>query len=211
MDNILVETIIEKVDGHEKRLFQNEIILKNMEEGMSDISGLGANIKKLEEVVGQVQERMSEKIWPIEKLNELSLRLKMNNDLLLNPVKTKTKVVHTAGKLGWVILFLSCFVIFLTIGLFETVRMLHQNQMNDLLWRYVKVTNKDQNLEYLQAIEKHYLKNPESMKAFIEQEELNQTQQSVSKALTTLESDSLLPHNKPNENRKLKKNSILKK
>jgi hypothetical protein len=44
--------------------------------------------------------------------------------------------------------------------------------MHDIIWRYIKVTNKSQNLEYIQSVEKLYMSNPESMKSLVEKEEL---------------------------------------
>ena len=208
MDNFLIDTVIEKVDGQGKRLDQNEKLVTEMKEKVSGISDQSDNFKKLGEVVGQILEKMNQIDWPVEKMNELSLRLKLNNDLLSKPVKTKTTVVHTAGKLGWGVLFLSCSAILLVIGLFEIAGKLDQYKMNDLLWRYVKVTNKAQNIEYLQAIESLYLKNPELMNSYVEQEELKQRQQLRLKAKDPSRSDSLPLRSKPKGTGQM--NSILK-
>lgn len=174
MDNFLIDTIIEKVDGQEKRLELTEKEIAEMHERVLGISDQSENFKKLGKVVEQVQDKMNGMAWPVEKMNELSFRLKLNNDLLSSPAKTKTTVIHTAGKLGWVILFLSCSVILSAIGLIETIGRLDQFKMNDLLWRYVKLINKDQNLEYLHSVEKLYLNNPEKMKSQVEDQELRQ-------------------------------------
>ncbi len=80
--------------------------------------------------------------------------------------------------------------------------------MNDLLWRYIMVTNKAQNIEYLQAIETLYLKNPELMKSYVEQEELKQKQQLRLKAKDPSRGDSLPLNTKPKGTGKM--NSILK-
>jgi hypothetical protein len=154
-----------------------------MEEGFSNILDHGDNLKKVEEVVTQLQENMKGIIWPIEKMNELTFRLKLNNDLLSNPVETKKIVVHTSDKLGWVIFFLSCFVIFLAIGVFESIRVLHQYERNDLLWRYVKVINKGQNLNYLHSVEVLYLKDPIKFQTLVTDFELYQKQLNESETM----------------------------
>ena len=69
MDNFLIDTVIEKVEGQRKRLDQNEKLLTEMKEKVSAISDQSDNFKKLGEIVGQVQDRMSEIIWPIEKMS----------------------------------------------------------------------------------------------------------------------------------------------
>ena len=176
MDNFLIDTVIEKVAGHEKRLDKNEMMLTELEENVSGLSDQSSNLKKLAELVGQVQDRMNKILWPVEKMNELTLRLKLNNNLLSNPVKTKQTIVHTAAKLAWVVVLLSIIVVSLVIGLFEIANKLDGCKTNDLLWRYVKVTNKGQNLEYLQSVEKLHLKDPEKMKSFVIEGELYQKQ-----------------------------------
>jgi hypothetical protein len=176
MDNFLIDTVIEKVAGHEKRLDKNEMMLTELEENVSGMSDQSDNLNNLADLVGRIQERMNKIVWPVEKINELTLKLKLNNDLLSNPVKTKQSVFHTAGKLAWVILCLFIAVVSLIIGLFETARKLDRYKTNDLLWRYVKVVNKDQNLEYLQWVEKLNLKDPEKMKSIVITAELYQKQ-----------------------------------
>jgi hypothetical protein len=176
MDNFLFDTVIEKVEGQGKRLDQNEILLTEMKEKVSAISDQSDNFKKLGEVVRQVQDKMNGIVWPVEKMDELSFRLKLNNDLLTSPVKTKTTVVHTGGILVWIIFFLSFVIMIIAIGLFETADKLNRYKTNDLLWRYVKVINRDQNLEYLHSVEKLYLKDPEKIKSQIEVGELRQKQ-----------------------------------
>src|SRR5450432_500148 len=182
MDNFLIDNVIEKVDGQGKRLDQNEILLTEMKETVSGISDQTTNLKNLTVLVGQVQERMTQIFWPVEKMNELCLRLKLNNDLLSNPVKTKHTVVHTAGKLGFVIAFQFLIIVSLTLVLFQTAGKLEQYKTNDLLWRYVKVVSKDQNLIYLQSVEKLHLNDPEKMESIVAEEELHQKQLLESKA-----------------------------
>lgn len=202
MDNFLIDNIIDKVEGQQKRLDQTERSIGEIENNLSEISDQSNNLKKLSEVVGQIQERMKTIVWPVEKMNELSIRLKLNNDLLSSPVKTKTTIVHTAGKLGWFILFLSCTIVLLAFSLFETVEKLDQYKKNDLLWRFVKIVNKDQNLEYLHSVEKLYLQDPEKMKSRTEEEELYQKQQFEIKATIPLQIDTSPNHSKHIEKRK---------
>ena len=82
MDNFLIDTVIEKVDSQGKRLEQAENITAEMDGKIVSISDQTNNLKKLTGLVGQVQERMTQIVWPVEKTNELSFRLKLNNDLL---------------------------------------------------------------------------------------------------------------------------------
>jgi hypothetical protein len=40
------------------------------------------------------------------------------------------------------------------------------------MWRYIKLSNNSQNLEYLQSVERLYLENPEKIQSLVEKEEL---------------------------------------
>ncbi len=182
MEHLLIDTMIEKVSSQEKRLDKTEKTLTVIEEKLSGISDQSSNFKQLAELVRQIQNGMKQIVWPVEKMNELSLRLESNNDLLSNPVKPKQIVVHSAGKLAWVIVSLVFVIILLVTGLINTVNKLNQYQTNDILWRYVKATNKSQNLEYLQSVENLYLNDPEKMKSLVEEAELHQKQLAESKA-----------------------------
>ena len=174
MENFLMDNVIEKVNGLEKRSAENEKILSEIKENVSGLSGQSQNLNELAQIVQHLQQRMQQIIWPLQQMNELTSWLKMNHSLFSNPVKTKQTVVHTAGKLGWVMAFLLLAIISLAIGLLETASRLKEYKTNDLLWRYVKVVSKNKNLEYLQTLENLHLKDPEKMKFFVDEEELRQ-------------------------------------
>ena len=53
-------------------------------------------------------------------------------------------------------------------------------RMHDVMWRYIKITNHSQNLEYLQGIEEMYFNTPEKMKFLVEKEEMRMKQQEES-------------------------------
>ena len=61
-------------------------------------------------------------------------------------------------------------------GWVNTSNKLDQYRMHDIMWRYIRLTNRSQNLEYLQSVERKYLGSPEKFRSFVEQEELRQKQ-----------------------------------
>jgi hypothetical protein len=109
-------------------------------------------------------------------MREMSSRLELNNELLANPRKTKKVIFHTAGKLLWVIIGLSVGMVFLVLGWVNTSNKLDQYRMHDIMWRYIKLTNKSQNREYLQSIERLCLDNPDKINSIIEKEDLRMEQ-----------------------------------
>jgi hypothetical protein len=176
MDSFLIDTIIEKVELSEKRLDESEKQLSGINQRLISVSDQSENFKQLSILVKRLQDSMKEVKWPVNEINQMSFHLKLNNNLLANPKKTKRIVIHTFGSLAWVISGLSIVLLLLTVWVFNLNGKIDQYKTNDLLWRYIKVTNGGQNLKYLQSIEKRYLDDPKVIRSFIEQEEFKQKQ-----------------------------------
>jgi hypothetical protein len=204
MDDLLVDTIIDKLNLNDKRLDESEKQLAEIDHKLVGISDQTENLKKVAAIVERLQDSMTEIKWPVDEINQMSLRLKINNGLLANPVKRKQTVVHKLGNLLWLIIGLSVAVISLSLWLINISERMNQYKANDLLWRYIKVTAGSQNLEYLQRLEKGYLDDPDKVKSFVEQQELTQKQVAESETRNQIQNsnDNVLSPNKKKEKRK---------
>ena len=151
-----------------------------MDKKLSGWTDQSINQKYILGLIKELQEGLTNIKWPLKEMEEISSRLARNNNLLANPVKSKQIIVHTAGKLGWIIAALTAGIISLSFLLINTSNKLDQYKMNDLIWRYIKISNQSENLEYLHLVEESYLENPERMRALVEKEELRQKQLSES-------------------------------
>ncbi len=180
MDLLVIETIIEKVEAIEIRTNTQGKEFSEITKMVSTMTDQFNTIKTISDQVKKLQDNMNNIIWPVREITEMSSRLSRNNELLANPKKTKQVVFHTAGKLIWVIVILSALIISLIIFLVNTSNKLEQTKMNDMLWRYIKLSNNSQNLEYLQSVERMYLAHPEKMKYLVEKEELKLKQKAES-------------------------------
>jgi hypothetical protein len=172
MDQLVIETIIEKVEAAETRLNIQGKELFEITKKVSTVMDQADTIKTIANLMKKLQDNMYTITWPVREMAELSNQLARNNELLANPKKSKQVVFHTAGKLIWVISGLSIVIILLIIGLINSEGSLDQYRMNDMIWRYIKLSNGSQNLKYLQSVEGLYLTNPEKMKSLVENEEL---------------------------------------
>jgi hypothetical protein len=172
MDLLVIETIIEKVEAAETRLNTQGKELTEITKKISTMTDQTNTIKTVVDLVKKLQGNINNITWPVREITEMSSRLSRNNELLANPKKTKQVVFHTAGKLIWVIVILSALIISLIVFLVNTSNKLEQTKMNDMLWRYIRLSNNSQNLEYLQSVERMYLAHPEKMKYLVEKEEL---------------------------------------
>jgi hypothetical protein len=172
MDHLVIETIIEKVEAIEVRLNIQGKELSEITKKVSTVNDQANTIKTIANLIKKLQDNMNTITWPVKEMTEMSILLAQNNELLTNPVKTKHVVFHTAGKLIWVIVILSALIISMIVFLVNTSSKLEQSEKNDMLWRYIKLSNNSQNLEYLQSVERIYLADPEKLKSLVEKEEL---------------------------------------
>src|SRR5665213_2056413 len=102
MDQLVIDTIIEKIDTNETRLDEQGTKLAEISKKVSLITDQSNTIKAIAELVKKLQDNMKAVSWPVKEMTEMSSRLAANNDLLTYPRKTKQVVFHTAGKLAWV-------------------------------------------------------------------------------------------------------------
>lgn len=172
MDQLVIETIIEKVEATETRMNTQGKELSEIIKKVSTMTDQANTIKTVADLVKKLQDNMNNITWPVREITEMSNRLARNNELLTNPKKTKQVVFHKVGKLIWVIVILSALIISLIVFLVNTSNKLEQFKMNDMLWRYIKLSKNSQNLEYLQSVERLYLGDPEKMQSLVEKEEL---------------------------------------
>jgi hypothetical protein len=180
MDQLVIETIIEKVEAIEIRTNTQGKEFSEITKMVSTMTDQFNTIKTISDQVKKLQDNMNNIIWPVREMTEMSNRLAQNIELLANPKKTKQIIFHTAGKLIWVIAGLSIGMILLIIGLINSESKVDQYRMNDIMWRYIKLSKNSQNLEYLQSVERLYLGHAEKMKSLVETEELKLKQKAES-------------------------------
>ena len=180
MDQLVIETIIEKVEATEISLNTQGKKLSEITKKVSTVTDQANTIKTIANLIKKLQDNMNTITWPVKEMTEMSNLLAQNNELLAHPKKTKQVIVHTAGKLIWIIVSLFAMMLSLIILLVNTSNKLDQFKMNDMIWRYIKLSNSSQNLEYLQTVERLYLASPEKMKSLVEKEELKLKQMAKS-------------------------------
>jgi hypothetical protein len=176
MEPLIIDSIIEKIDASVNRLDEQEKVISEISQKVLVITDQSAAIKNVAEVIKKVQENIGTIRWPVKEMTEMSSRLDTNNELLANPRKTEKIIFHTAGRLLWVVIGLSIGIVFITMGWINTSNKLDQFRMHDIMWRFVKLTNHSQNLEYLHSVETLYLGNSEKMESLVLQGELSQKQ-----------------------------------
>jgi|GEM_PF-4517371 hypothetical protein len=173
MDQILLETVIDKLNTTAARLDNQEEELLEVSKKVHTLNDQTNSNNALGELVKQLQNSMISVRWPVREMEKISERLAQNNELLSSPRTTKKVVYHTVGRLIWILIGLFIGAILLTIGWMNTSREMEKYRMNDLLWRYIKINNQGQNLDYLQDVERIYISDPGKMESAVEKEELH--------------------------------------
>jgi hypothetical protein len=172
MSQIIVETLVEKVNNQEIRLNEQYKASTKIAETISTMKSESANIQKLSGVVNHLQDNLTRINWPLEEMRGLKSTLSQNNLLLQQPRKEKVIHVHTGSKLLWITIAVSVICILVIFGWIDTSNTLDNYKMNNACWRYLKLNMNAKDLDYLQKIERLYQQDPEQWIRLIEEKEL---------------------------------------
>ena len=172
MSQIIVETLVEKVNNQEIRLNEQHKVTAKIAETISTMKSESENIQKLSGIVNHLQDNLTRIKWPLEEMRDLKSNLSQNNSLLQQPKREKVIHVHTGSKLLWVTIAVSVICILVIFGWINTSRSLVEYKMHNACWRYLKLNMNAKDLEYLQKIERLYQQDPGQWIRLIEEKEL---------------------------------------
>ena len=172
MSQIIVETLVEKVNNQEIRLNEQHKVTAKIAETISTMKSESENIQKLSGIVNHLQDNLTRIKWPLEEMRDLKSNLSQNNSLLQQPKREKVIHVHTGSKLLWVTIAVSVICILVIFGWINTSRSLVEYKMHNACWRYLKLNMNAKDLEYLQKIERLYQENTDQWIKLIEEKEL---------------------------------------
>lgn len=172
MSQIIVETLVEKVNKQEIRLNEQHKVTAKIAETISTMKSESENIQKLSGIVNHLQDNLTGIKWPLEEMRDLKSNLSQNNSLLQQPKREKVIHVHTGSKLLWVTIAVSVICILLIFGWINTSSSLDEYKMHNACWRYLKLNMNAKDLEYLQKIERLYQQDPGQWIRLIEEKEL---------------------------------------
>lgn len=172
MSQIIVDTLVEKVNKQEIRLNEQHKASMKIAETISTMKSESENVQKLSAIVNHLQDNMIRIKWPVEEMNSLKSALSQNNSLMQQPKKEKVLHVHTGSKLLWITIAVSAICMLLLFGWINTSTTLDEYKMHNTCWRYLKLNVNAKDLEYLQKIERLYQQSPEQWIRGVEENEL---------------------------------------
>jgi hypothetical protein len=170
MKEVLIETMITKIEKQEKKILEIEEKLKGQPE--------------LIEIIGQFKSTMEELktmfkgiAFPTEEMRELSTNLVIANALLKHPVKQKVIHHHYMDKALWAAAVLFNVVVILVIFLSNARDQISENRESDIKYRHIKLSN-DKNLRnILQQTDSLYFADPAQMQKDVIREEERRKEQ----------------------------------
>ena len=172
MNQILVDTLVDKVNNQEIRLNEQHKAITKIAETVSTMKSESENIQKISAVVYQLEDNLTRLKWPLKEMSNLQSALSQNNELLAHPKKEKVIHVHTGSKLLWSLIAVSVICFLFLFGWINTYNTLDEYSMQNACWRYLKLNMNAKDLQYLQKIERLYQENPDQWIKLIEEKEL---------------------------------------
>jgi hypothetical protein len=172
MNDIIIDTLVEKVNSHETRIDEQQKTTQEMSTTISAMKGESENIQRIAKIVDELQAKMVNIQWPVSEMEKLSGILSRTNHLLENPRREKVLHVHTGSKMMWSVIALSVICIFLLAGWISTYNRLNDYRMNDVCWQYLKLNLGAKQVQSMQKLEMQYQQHPDEMTAQVEQQEL---------------------------------------
>jgi hypothetical protein len=172
MNDIIIETVVEKVNAHEHRLNEQQKSVQTMNETISTLKSQSELVDKMIETINQLQAGLAKLNLPVSEMEKLKSTIALNNHLLQSPTQQKIIHVHTGGKMLWSLIGATVLIILLVIGWINTWGSLKQYRMHDMCWRYLKIHLETKQLQSLQNIERQYQQDPDEMTGKVEQQEL---------------------------------------
>lgn len=177
MDDLILESVIDKLDTQEIRVNEQHKLLLEIGEKSTEAFRRAEAIPTVLNLLNALQNQINHLHYPETQMQEMKAALQNSAVILRQPVKEKMIHIHTAGKIIWVVIALFCLVCFMGLGWYNTFVKLEEYEAHDINWRYVKIMTSERGLKYLQKVETDYQTNPQKMQQLVTQEELKLRQQ----------------------------------
>ena len=165
--DILMETILEKIDQQDKNSQTQEKRLNVAETTLADVPAITKDLDEIRSEVRSMTEFDKRVKITDGKLQELSRRLDNVLNILSQPQKTEIHHHHHVPLTLWItasLFFLLCLV---STGWLFTSQKLDQFRANDIKYRYLKVSVDSTATTYLLHLDSAFVANPDSLQNLV--------------------------------------------
>jgi hypothetical protein len=164
MDEILMQSVIEKVGGQEKKI-------SDMQAAINKISDVFGQIESLKGEVQQLNLSVSNLAFPIRDMKDLSKSMADLRNQLGRPITNTVEQYHYFPKIFWLTIVFFAALIIVGVGWFMTGATLSDYKANDTKYRYLKLYNNKSLQELLFVTDSLYRTDPEMRDSVIQKEE----------------------------------------
>lgn len=167
MDDILMKSVIEKVEAQENKIGEIEAAIKNIPDNTVGIADVKNAVKSIKEIAESLS-------FPIQEMRELSKAIIEVRDRLNRPVTSTVQHHHYIPKIIWlcIVLFVSLAVV--CTGWYMTANTLTEYKANDTKYRYLKLNSNKSLLDLLYRTDSLFRTDAGLRDSVIQQEEENQ-------------------------------------
>ena len=167
MDDILMKSVIEKVEAQENKIGEIEAGIKNIPDNTVGIADVKNAVKSIKEIAESIS-------FPIQEMRELSKAIIEVRDRLNRPVTSTVQHHHYIPKIIWlcIVLFVSLAVV--CTGWYMTANTLTEYKANDTKYRYLKLNSNKSLLDLLYRTDSLFRTDAGLRDSVIQQEEENQ-------------------------------------
>ncbi|TXJ27722.1 MAG: hypothetical protein E6Q24_07795 [Chitinophagaceae bacterium] len=167
MDDILMKSVIEKVEAQENKIGEIEAAIKNIPDNTVGIADVKNAVKSIKEIAESIS-------FQIQEMRELSKAIIEVRDRLNRPVTSTVQHHHYIPKIIWlcIVLFVSLAVV--CTGWYMTANTLTEYKANDTKYRYLKLNSNKSLLDLLYRTDSLFRTDAGLRDSVIQQEEENQ-------------------------------------
>lgn len=163
MSEILLNTIVEKVNAQEKKI-------SDMQPALKDVPRNTAEIERVKKEMQEIKTSIQDISFPVKEMQELSDQLEESIRLLRQPVTDKVLHHHYVPKVIWIATGLFIVLALVCAGWYATANKLDQYKENDIKYRYLKVNNSPPLRQLLNITDSLY-RNDENFRSYVIQVE----------------------------------------
>jgi len=127
MDEILMQSVIEKVDGHEKRISETQMAINKMSDVSEQIESLKGAVDKLNSSVDNIS-------FPVREMKDLRSQLS-------RPVTNTVEHHHHFPKILWLAIGLFLALAVVCTGWYMTATAVKEYKANDTKYRYLRLNS----------------------------------------------------------------------
>jgi len=165
MNEILLQTLVDKADKHDRQIEEMEEKIQNASDGMAIFKELKDDLELLGTKVDAIH-------FPTQQMKELEKRLDQAILTLKHPVTNTTIHHHHVHKIAFITAALFLLLCFVSVEWYSTYKKIDLYQSNDTKYRYLKIQGNKDLQQLLLQTDSIYKAYPDLRDTVIRQEEL---------------------------------------